>query len=187
MIKMKTITVLGIDPSLRNFGYALAELDLHTLEFEVQQLKLVTTEATKVKTARKNSDDLDRCRAQYQALKEMEKKAKIAFVEMPVGSQSARAMMSYGACMALIGALDIPVIQVTPNEVKIAAVGDKLATKAEMIRWATATHPHEDWLKSGARYTNANEHLADAVGAIKAGVAGDEFAALMLMMMRIVA
>lgn len=179
--------VLGIDPSLRNFGYALVDLNLDDLSFKVEELKLVTTEATKIKTSRKNCDDLERCRSQYAALKEMESKAKIAFVEMPVGSQSARAMMSYGACMALIAALDIPVIQLTPTDVKIAAVGDKLATKPEMIAWATTRYPHANWLVARGKFTNANEHLADAVGAIEAGLASDEFGALMSMMKRLAA
>lgn len=184
---MNTIKVLGIDPSLRNFGYALADLNLADLNYNVTEVRLVTTEATKVKTSRKNCDDLERCRAQYSALKEMEAKAKIAFVEMPVGSQSARAMMSYGACMALIAALDIPVIQLTPTEVKIAAVGDKLATKAEMIAWATSRYPGVNWLRARGKHTNANEHLADAVGAIEAGLASDEFGALVNMMVRLIA
>lgn len=179
---MNTIKVLGIDPSLRNFGYALADLNLSDLSFDVTEVRLVNTEATKLKTSRKNCDDLERCRAQYSALKDMEGKAKIAFVEMPVGSQSARAMMSYGACMALVAALNIPVIQLTPTEVKIAAVGDKLATKAEMIAWATTRYPGANWLQARGKFTNANEHLADAVGAIEAGLASDEFGALMSMM-----
>lgn len=186
---MNTINVIGIDPSLRNFGFAKATLDLDTMKFQVNDLQLVETEASKSKTTRKNCDDLDRCRTQYVALKEAEKGAQIAFVEMPVGSQSARAMMSYGACMALIAALDIPVIQLTPAEVKIAAVRDKNATKREMIDWASELFPNLNWLrmgKSGAgRLVDKNEHLADAIGAINAGLVNSEFNAIVAMMRRV--
>lgn len=185
------IKVLGIDPALRNFGFAMATLDLDDMTFEVESLRLVKTASSKSKTTRKNSDDLERCRQQYLGLKEAEKGAKIAFVEMPVGSQSARAMMSYGACMALIAALDIPVIQLTPNEVKIAAVGDKNASKREMIDWASELFPNLNWLrmgKSGAgRLIDDNEHLADAVGAINAGLVNSEFQAIVAMMRRMAA
>jgi Holliday junction resolvasome RuvABC endonuclease subunit len=181
------IQVIGVDPALRNFGFAHAKLDLDTMSFEVEKVSLVKTSAAKSKTTRKNSDDLDRCRAQYLGLKEAEKSARIAFVEMPVGSQSARAMMSYGACMALVAALDIPVIQLTPNEVKIAAVDDKNATKREMIDWAFNLFPNAGWLTSRGRLIDDNEHMADAIGAINAGLQNSEFQAIVAMMRRVAA
>lgn len=184
---MSKIQVIGIDPALRNFGFAFAELDLDHMTFDVKELQLVKTESTKVKTTRKNSDDMERCRSLYVALKAAEKRAKIAFVEMPVGSQSARAMMSYGACMTLIAALDIPVIQLTPKEVKIAAVADQNATKREMISWAASKHPGANWLVSRGRLIDDNEHLADAIGAINAGMQNSEFQAIVAMMRRMVA
>lgn len=181
------IEVIGVDPALRNFGFARAKLDLDTMKFEVDKVSLVKTSAAKTKTTRKNSDDLDRCRAQYLGLKEAEKGARIAFVEMPVGSQSARAMMSYGACMALVAALDIPVIQLTPKEVKVAAVGDQNATKREMIDWASNLFPDAGWLTARGRLIDDNEHMADAVGAINAGMVNSEFQAIVAMMRRMAA
>lgn len=178
------IKVIGVDPALRNFGFASATLDMDTMEFDVQSVSLVKTEAAKTKTTRKNSDDLERCRQQYLGLKQAEKGATIAFVEMPVGSQSARAMMSYGACMALVAALDIPVIQLTPKEVKVAALDDQNATKREMINWAFNLFPNAGWLTSRGRLIDDNEHMADAVGAINAGVVNTEFLAIVAMMKR---
>lgn len=174
--------VLGIDPSLRNFGYALAELDLSTMQYEVKELLLIETEATKLKkVVRKNSDDLERCRAQFTALREMQKKAQIAFVEVPVGSQSARAMMSYGACVALLASVDVPLIQLTPTEVKMASVGTRDATKREMIDWAAGKFPRADWLRKAGRLIDKNEHLADAVASINAGLVNEDFRALVAM------
>jgi len=176
------IKILGIDPSLSNCGFASGTLDLETLNFDVTHVNLVKTEPSKSKTTRKNSDDLERCRLLIEGLREAEKGAEIAFVEMPVGSQSARAMFSYGVCMAVVGMLTIPVIQVTPNEVKTAATGDKLATKREMINWASWKFPGVNWIKKGGRLIDANEHLADAVGAINAGLHNSEFLALHAML-----
>lgn len=178
----KKIKVLGIDPSLRNFGYALADLDLETMKFEVQELLLVETEATKLKkVVRKNSDDLERCRTHAVALRMMQMKAQIAFVEVPVGSQSARAMMSYGACVALLAAVDIPLIQLTPREVKMAAVGTPDASKREMIEWAAEKFPKANWLRKAGRFIDKNEHLADAVASIQAGLLNEDFRALVAM------
>lgn len=179
---MNKMMVLGIDPSLRNFGYALAELDMSNMCFDIKELLLVETEATKLKkVVRKNSDDLERCRIHATALREMQKKAQIAFVEVPVGSQSARAMMSYGACVALLGTIDIPLIQLTPREVKMAAVGAPDATKREMIDWAAGKFPRADWLRKAGRLIDKNEHLADAVASINAGLVNEDFRALVAM------
>ena len=103
------------------------------------------------------------------------------FVEVPVGSQSARAMASYGVCIGLLAALsDKPLIEVTPTEVKLAAVGSKTASKQEMISWASDLYPHLNWIKSRGKseLADKNEHIADAIGAIHAGILTDEFARL---------
>lgn len=182
---MSQISVIGIDPSLRNLGIARAVVDLNTLEFEVLDIELTETEKSKSKTVRKNSDDLERARLLHAALAEAQKEGpQIAFVEMPVGSQSASAMLSYGVCIALIASLNIPVVQLTPTQVKVSATGDKLASKREMIDWAHAKFPDINWLRQGKRLIDKNEHLADAIGAINAGLNDEDFLALVNMMRR---
>lgn len=176
--------IIGIDPSMRNLGLVFGVLDLTTLEFDVHRVELTETEKSKSKTVRKSSDDFDRCQLLHEAVKAAQKEADMAFVEMPIGSQNAAAMLSYGACISLIASLDIPVIQCSPREVKEHATGDKLATKEEMIEWATKKFPAANWLKRGDKYLAKNEHLADACGAINAGIKGHEFQALVKMMRR---
>lgn len=184
---MSKIKIIGIDPSLRNTGICKGWLDLNTLEWGIEEVELAKTEKGKVKTVRKSSDDYDRTRILYEAIKEAEKGAEIAFVEMPIGSQSADAMKSYGACIALIATLDIPVIQVTPTQVKVHATGDKNATKEEMIGWAFKLFPKINWLQRAGKLTLNNEHLADAVGAVNAGMKDDDFKALIVMLRKMTA
>jgi Holliday junction resolvasome RuvABC endonuclease subunit len=83
-------------------------------------------------------------------------------------------MASYGVCIGVLAACPGGVIEVTPTEVKVAATGHKTATKEEMIDWAFSKFPNAQWL---VRKTNGdsvlkkeNEHLADAIGAINAGL-----------------
>lgn len=168
------IKILGIDPSLSNTGLVLAIIH-NDMTVEIKDMKLVETEATKSKTVRVNSSDLDRARLISVAIKEWEPLVDIVAVEVPVGSQSARAMASYGVCIGFLAGINAPLIQLTPNQVKIAATGDKLASKQDMISWATTRHPKAPWLRQGARITNKNEHLADAVGAIYAAIQTDDF------------
>lgn len=176
---MSKIKIVGIDPALRNFGFAQATLDVHTLEYTIDNLILVESENEAGKTVRKNSDDLRRATDLFKGLEAACKGATFAIAEVPVGSQSARAMASYGMCVGVLAACPIPLIQVTPTEVKLAAVGTKTAAKEEMIEWAMAKHPGANWLMRKSKGVmvpmNDNEHLADACAAIEAGLLTAQF------------
>ena len=181
------IEVVGLDPSLSNLGICRGIIDLDDDSIIVKSLKLVETKgAGKKKVVRQNSEDLERAMALYQGLQEGCQGAKLAFVEIPVGSQSARAMASYGICLGVLASCPIPIIQVTPTEVKKAGYGVATATKREMIDWATATYPDANWLtvKRGGQLvvTDKNEHLADAAAAISAGIQTDQFRQLASLM-----
>lgn len=168
--------VAGLDPSLRNFGMVKGNLDPTTGHLELTELLLQETSTLpKNKVVRKNSEDLNRARVLYQALISFLTDVDMVFVEIPVGSQSSRAMASYGICIGLIATISTAMIQVTPTEVKVAATGSKTASKDHMIQWAITTYPDAEWLRRGNSFLNKNEHLADATAAIHAGITTDEF------------
>lgn len=174
---------VSIDPSLQNFGMSRGVLKIEggSVEYILEDLRLVSTETNKgtKKAVRKNSDDLERARTLQRGMEEFAKGAEIAFVEIPHGSQSARSMASYGICIGILASLRIPIIQLTAVEVKVASVGKKTATKEEVIRWATGLYPDAPWLKRKYKgqieLISANEHLADAVAAVHAGILTDQF------------
>ena len=173
--------IIGCDPSLRNFGIVEADLDIQTMKFEVVNMRLIESEdnAKAQKTVRKNSDDLRRASLLHEGFVSACQGASFAFVEVPVGSQSARAMASYGICVGVLAACPIPMIQVTPTEVKLAGTGIKSATKDEMIEAAVKLHPKAPWmtrkLKGEMSLLASNEHLADALFAIEAGIRSTQF------------
>lgn len=162
-------------------------LCLNTGYFKLLDIHLETSSPSKVKQVRKNSDDLERARKLQKAMQSFFNDCAFVCVEIPVGSQSARAMASYGMCIGVVASLNRPLIQVTPSEVKVAATGKKTATKDEMIKWATGLYPYVPWLTKKAKgtisFVNANEHLADATAAIHAGVRTDQFKAFKSMHM----
>lgn len=180
---MTKLTVLGIDPSLSNFGYAKGQLDLDTGILSDVAISLVESppmDKKQSKQVRKNSQDLIRSQIHFKALKAITDGVDLIFVEIPVGSQTARAMTSYGICIGLLASLnDNAMIQVTPSEVKVAATGKKTASKKEMIDWAYNNYPDAGWKhkKEKGEYSlvNSNEHPADALAAIHAGVRTDQF------------
>lgn len=177
--------VVGMDPSLTNWGLARAHLNPATLEFSVNGLGLIKPHPTKSKQVRQNSKDLKSAEQLAEAAFRAAKEANVVFVEVPVGSQSARAMASYGVCIGVLGALrawNVPFFEVTPTEVKLATVGKKTASKAEMISWAMQQHPKASWpLKGDKVIAGKAEHMADAIGAIQAGVHLPQFKSLLAM------
>ena len=149
--------------------------------FDLEELLLQESKPDKAnaKVVRKNSDDINRARSLHDAMQGFIQDVDLVIVEVPVGSQSARAMASYGICVGLLSSISQPLIQVTPSEVKLVAVGSKTASKAQMIDWATNLYPNANWIKRKQKgkwvLGNKNEHLADALAAVHAGLATETF------------
>jgi len=182
-MSLQSIKVLGCDPSLRNWGLALGTYHVGTQRLTIDRISVTNPELSKNKQVRQNSLDLEAAYQLYNGVLDFVDKVNAVFVEVPVGSQSARAMASYGICIGVLGALranGIPFFEVTPTEVKLAGAGKKTASKQDMIQWATAKHPEANWptykehgsiLISEAKA----EHQADAIAAIYAGISCNAF------------
>jgi Holliday junction resolvasome RuvABC endonuclease subunit len=176
-----------MDPSLRNWGLAKGSYNRETGQLQVEHLALTCPTLPKGKQVRQNSLDLESGHQLFKAALAAAEGAHAVFVEVPVGSQSARAMASYGICVGVLGALranGIPFFEVTPTEVKLAGPGLKTATKEQMIKWAVDKHPEANWPTykehGKALISEAQaEHMADAVGAIYAGLSCNAFQQLL--------
>jgi Holliday junction resolvasome RuvABC endonuclease subunit len=176
------LAVAGFDPSLTSWGIAEGELDLETGCLDASCLLVMEPIKSKSKQVRQNSTDLAVSEQLAKAALAAGRRAKVIFVEVPVGSQSARAMASYGICVGILGALraeGIQIIEVTATEVKLALTGNKNATKEQMIASAVALYPEADFPNVRGRITAKAEHVADALGAIHAGVNTPVFQNLM--------
>lgn len=170
----RVLNIVGCDPSLRNWGLAKGTYCLETQKIRINHVDVINPVLPTGKQVRQNSLDLESAKQLCASTLEAVKGAQAIFVEVPVGSQSARSMASYGICVGVLGALratGIPFFEVTPNEVKMAAVGSKVATKDMMINWAKHQHPEANWPKAASKA----EHMADATAAIYAGLRTNEF------------
>lgn len=180
---MSGLRVVGFDPSLRNWGIACGTYDPVSEQLRVAHVDVIQPVLPTGKSVRQNSKDLESTYQLYQKASEIAQQAEVVFVEVPHGSQSARAMASYGMCIGVLGglrAVGIPFFETTALEVKMATVGKKNASKAEMIEWATTQQPQANWpyyIKNGeCRISEAKaEHMADAIGAIVAGIGTTPF------------
>lgn len=184
------LRVVGFDPSLRNWGIAKALLTTLNGDINITELAVNQPALSKGKQVRQNSLDLESAEQLTQMAVDAARDAQAVFVEVPVGSQSARAMASYGICVGVLGALrstGIPFFLVTPEEVKLATGLTAKASKSDMIKWAVTKHPEGNWPKLtqlGVSTVVASkaEHMADAVAAIHAGVNSQPFKQLMALM-----
>lgn len=174
------IPVLGLDPSLRHWGMAEAFLDLSTGILSTPLGSIIEPRDLQGKNIRVNMND--QWLAEQLAVPVIAacKRARAIFVEVPVGSQSARAMASYGICVGILGAvraLGIPYFQVTAAENKRLFTGNPNATKKQMIKQLIKYYP-EIILPQGqtkGSIGDKSEHIADATASIHSGVNTTEF------------
>lgn len=184
------ISVAGMDPSLTNWGIAEAVLDLQDGTLSTPHLSLVQPrDGDGKKQVRKNSLDLARATELAKTVLEVGRRNKVIFVEVPVGSQSARAMASYGICIGVLGSLrseGIEIIEVSPDENKKIFTGNKTATKDDMIAKAISLYPEANFPMHNGKVSSAKaEHVSDAIAAIHAGVRTPVFQNLMRLLAKV--
>jgi Holliday junction resolvasome RuvABC endonuclease subunit len=175
---MKKFKFIAIDSSLANTGIAIGEIDQNR-NVKVHAIGLNETIKSKNKQIRASSDTISRGRQTHTFIHSLLESVQpdFVFVETPSGSQSSAGMKSYGMTCQLIAGLDPKPIEVTPDEVKKASVGKKTASKKEMMDWAYGLFPDLEWFvnKSTGKLQNKNEHMADGIAIVYAGIKTDDF------------
>ena len=174
------IKVAGLDPALANFGMVRGLYDIETGSLRIESSLLRQTTKSTSKQVRQGSDDLRRCREIVEAMRGFLDGVTLGCAEVPSGgAKSADALKSLSMATALLGACPVQLIEVNPAEVKLATVGKRTAAKEDMIEWAIEAHPEVEWFtykrKGKTLYSDKNEHIADAVCAIYAGLKTQQF------------
>lgn len=175
------IEVVGFDPSMRNWGVAKGVLnpkDISTLK--ISSLDVISIDPPTGKQVRQNSADLFVAKGLHKQAYLHAKGVKLVFAEVPHGSQSSRAMASYGICVGVLGSLrnsGCNFLEVSANEVK-SIIGKAKPTKQDVIQWAYDRHPEAPWpFKTVKGETTIVEsqanHMADAIVTIYAGLRTD--------------
>lgn len=180
---MSKIRIAGLDGSKTNFGIAIMDLDLDTLKMDVVDLILIKTSKTKDKQVRASSDNLRRAQEVAVPLRKALEQCVTAFVEVPSGGQDYHSVLGFGTVIGIYASILIPVVEVSPAETKMAAVGTPTASKEEMVEWAVAKHPNAPWRRqtqNGAKFKKGdlkkdNEHIADGVAIGEAGILTPSF------------
>lgn len=164
----QTQIIVGFDPSLRNWGYCRAIYDPNAKSLLIKDGGVITSSAQTQPF--QNLEDLGSATQLYSGLHDLIQKYQPAYLvaELPTGSQSSRAMVSYGVCIALSAALayqdgehTLPLLTVSPQEVK-RTVGQIDASKEQVIDWVVNTYPEVcAWLNKYPK--GKQEHICDAI------------------------
>lgn len=171
---MTKITFAAADGSLRNFGIAVMQYDTDDQSLSVKNFTLIETEKAKNKTVRASSNNFARAHSIATKAREVIKDCAFCFAEIPSGGQDYNAVLGFGIVIGIYASFTIPVIEVSPLETKMAAVGTRTASKQEMIEWACEKYPSAPWLMTKRNGVMVpilkNEHFADAVAIAHAGI-----------------
>ncbi len=83
------IKIIGLDPSMSNWGVAVMSYSLSTNVLELNQVDVIKTKPIKNSKLRKSIQDLNRAKTLIDGVYEYVKEADVVVVELPHGSQSA--------------------------------------------------------------------------------------------------
>lgn len=171
-------SVIGFDPSLRNWGFSTGTLDLDTLDLKIEYIGSIQTGTDDGggKSVRKSSNDLASARKLREGVVKVIDAVEnpLIFVEVPVGSKSASAMKGYGVCLGVLASMP-QFFEVDPNSLKKAIGGSLSVSKMEIILKMAARFPHLPWKVYRGEIAPGNEHAADSIAAIITGLQMKQF------------
>ncbi len=163
------MTVLGIDSGLASCGLAVVRL-LPAGE-ELVRAWVFTSKPSDRKVGVRAADDLARRARELAAevIDALEAHRPVAIaIEAPSWPRNAGSAAKMGAAFGVVFALaqrfDLPLVQASPMDVKLAVTGRKTAAKDEVVLAVETRFPGIEW----PRQTTLWEHAADAVGVVLA-------------------
>jgi hypothetical protein len=167
---------------MTHWGVATGVYTPETQALWIEHIEVIAPILSTGKQVRQNSKDLEAAQQLAARSVQLALTGQAIFAEVPVGSQSARAMTGYAICVGILGTMrsqGLPFYEVTYQEVK-RVTGNAAAKKKDMIAWAMAKHPEAPWptyRRNGTVLVSEGtaEHQADAIAAIYAGIASNQF------------
>lgn len=166
------VNILGLDPSFRNWGLSKATYDTDSKKLSVYYGEVITSEHD-LYTKQNQKDLYSACLLTEKLKQHWTNDIDLVCIELPHGSQSARAMVSYGVVLGVLSHflyLDTHNCIVSALQVK-GIVGNNKASKKEVIQWVKDNHTEFTLPKA----LNKAEHIADSIVAIHAVLQSKKF------------
>lgn len=160
--------------------------DIQLATLALAKLEVIQPPSDDSKQVRQSSKDLTRADYIFDRIKPYLPHIDVICIEVPHGSQNARASLGAGICIGLISALrsmtDKPIIYVNATETRKEITGKASATKQQAIDWAYGKYPGDKWpVLKGKLIASKAEHMADAIAAVHAGIKTETFKMLAML------
>ncbi len=165
---MSAVRLLGVDPGFASVGFCMIEIGDNDA-ITIEHFDLIETEkSTKKQNVFASEDNLRRTVEIYRALNAITGDAVAICAEAmsfpPNASIAAKMAMCWGALAALSHVHRIPILQASPQAIKIATAGRKDASKDDMSIAVSKRFPRLVE-KIVAMPKGDREHPVDALGA----------------------
>jgi Holliday junction resolvasome RuvABC endonuclease subunit len=175
---MSLIPILGIDPGFANCGYAVVLLGADGTLRPTSMGVFNTDKSTAKRNVLASDDNVRRSREIYRFMRDLLRDGPHGVVRAICAetmsfprnaSTSAKMALCWGVVAALSEEFDIPVLQATPQGLKLAVAGNRSASK-EDIKKALEKKFGKQVLTELCEETTASkqEHPFDALGAVVA-------------------
>lgn len=173
-LKTPGAVVLGLDPGFASLGWALVRLTPH--HEEPLACGVIRTRKGYRKGETLASSDLHRRGRELAGILAliMRREAIVAICAESLSFvRSAKTMQQVGRAWGLIDAFatatDLPLVECSPVELKVAVCNDPTASKADVEKALRKRYPHAPWAEMLTDVTGAQrEHAFDALGAVVA-------------------
>lgn len=164
--------ILGIDPGFAQCGIAECDWGRSADPDLVGMDVIVTVKSDKKLKTLSTDDRVRRTRELYKALRPYISSANVVCIEsmsLPRNaSSSAMIGLAYGAIVSLCTHYDRPLLQASPQEIKVATAGKKSATKEEVSDYLEQRFDYSPSLLLQNTRPSWWHHAHDALGAIVA-------------------
>lgn len=180
--------VIGVDPGFASFGWAAVELvplgaepdrfnlepfGLHQCHERVVELGVIRTEpSARKRSVRASEDNVRRAREVYAALAVvLDRHHPVAVCAEAMSyprcsSAAAKMSLGWGVLVASCAERGVPIVQCSPQEMKLAVAGSKSAGKVDVQEALTMRFGDDLGDMIAATNKTLREHVADAVGAV---------------------
>lgn len=148
--------ILALDPAFRNVGWS------YWNDGEIKDCGVITTVPAKKDITRSNAKETEHIAEELFVLIRKYNINKVV-AEIPMGSQNSRAANLGGAIMGIVAtacwAREVPLVWVTPNDIKQVVARKELVSKDRIMEWVRENCPFDKYPKTKKEF----EHIADSV------------------------
>lgn len=171
-----SVYLLGLDPGFRNIGYSVIRVGSCGSQLEAAGI-FHTEKSDKKRKILATEDNLNRAKEISKFLNSLMDKWVVSAICAeamsfpPNASAAAKMAMCWGVISCISQVRKRPIVQASPQEIKLSVCGSKSASKEDVQSAVEKSYPVASFLTGVAKSTH--EHAYDATASIMASLGSD--------------